>query len=279
MDTSMKGLQASTETLKVEVIGKIDGIAGRLDEYEERFQQIEQHIERIDERHATLVGEMVEKEDAAKKTIEALTKRVVDLEEKVLALANVTTDIDDLVENVESRTNRQLRETLVFKNVPETEDDASDYDDTKKLLAEIISTHCDDVTYDQAFSEIKRAHRERDRPQDENPLARKVPSRKGKRLIYAAFHSWDLCQTVIKTFRLKCVKDPRFTISAEQKYGPITNKRRQMAFQLRRELIDSGAITSGYVDFPARLMVNLPGDYNGNKKVYKLHTNFSKHKI
>ena len=46
------------------------------------------------------------------------------------------------------------------------------------------------------------------------------------------------------------------------------------------ELKEAGTISSGFVDFPARLMVNFPGDINVfGKKVYKLHTNFSKHDV
>ena len=66
-------------------------------------------------------------------------------------------------------------------------------------------------------------------------------------------------------------------ISADQKYGPITTKRRQMAFQVRKELKENGSITSGYVDFPAKLMVNIPGQVTGDgKKLYKCYRNFSK---
>ena len=53
-----------------------------------------------------------------------------------------------------------------------------------------------------------------------------------------------------------------------------------MAFETRKALKDGGVITSGYVDFPAKLMVNFAGDINRNgKKVYKEHTNFSSHKV
>ena len=74
--------------------------------------------------------------------------------------------------------------------------------------------------------------------------------------------------------------DHSYKIAADQKYGPLTSKRRQMAFQLRRELKDSGVITSAYVDFPAKLMVNVPGDLNGDgKKIYKPYRNFSKEPV
>ena len=186
--------------------------------------------------------------------------------------------MDRMAENIEDRTNRQLRETLIIKNVPEigeenTNNSTKNYQATKKLLAELISKHLN-IGYDDVFAELKRAHRERDRSDEDLEY-----SRKGKRWIYAAFHSWDLSQEVIDTFRLKCIKERAFIISAEQKYGRLTSRRRQLAFTLRKELKDAGTITSGFVNFPARLMVNYPGEMNGNKKVYKLHSNFSKHKV
>ena len=59
-------------------------------------------------------------------------------------------------------------------------------------------------------------------------------------------------------------------------YGPLTSKRWNMAFELRKELKAKGDIISGYVQFPAKLMVNYPGNINRfGKKVYQEHSNFS----
>ena len=84
---------------------------------------------------------------------------------------------------------------------------------------------------------------------------------------------------MIEVFKEKCIKDPTFSISADQKYGRRTSKRRQLALKLRKDLKAAGTITSGFVNFPAKLMVNYPGEMRGPRKVYRLHTNFSKHKI
>lgn len=97
--------------------------------------------------------------------------------------------VAQLTEVVEDCTNRQLRETLVFKNIPEEGSDES-YKQTKELLATVISTHCSEISYEVAFSQIKRAHRERKRSEGQD-----FPE--GKRLIYAAFHGCDICQTII----------------------------------------------------------------------------------
>ena len=179
--------------------------------------------------------------------------------------------LNQLIEKVEDRTNRQLRETLVFKNIPE-EGREETYMQTKELLATTINRVIPEYSYDFVFSQIKRAHRERNRNNDDG----RQNLRAGKRLIFAAFHSWDLCQKVIEVFRQKCIEDVNFNIAADQKYGPLTSKRRQMAFQLRRQLLDAGHISSGFVDFPAKLMVNVPGERRPDgKKLYKQHKNFS----
>ena len=79
---------------------------------------------------------------------------------------------------------------------------------------------------------------------------------------------------------MKGVKEANFNIFAEQKYGPITMKRRNLALQKRKELKDSGTISGGFVAFPAKLMVNFDRELNSNgKKVYRLHSDFSSHEI
>ena len=135
------------------------------------------------------------------------------------------------------------------------------------------------MSFDFAFDNIDRAHRESKRkPRHQHD---QVPSRQGKRLIFAAFHSWNLSQTIIEDFRLKCIREANFNISADQMFGPtMTAKRRKLALKKRKKLKENGLITSGFVDFPARLMVNMPGEVGPTgKKMYKLHSNFSKHKV
>ena len=50
-----------------------------------------------------------------------------------------------------------------------------------------------------------------------------------------------------------------------------------MASDKRKELKNAGLITSGFINYPARLMVNCPGEFDASgKKKYKLHSDFSK---
>ena len=271
IETRLDGLQTSTDEAKTELGAKIDGISNRLDGYDAKLVVIEKNVQSTDDRVEELNALIANKDENILKKFDVMSKRIEELEGKVALYENVPNELGQLAEKVEDRTNRQLRETLVFKGIPEDEDTEEDkYTETKKLLATIISTHVTEVSYDEALKQIKRAHREADR--DDHYRA-------GKRLIFAAFHSWDLCQLILQTFRRKCINDHEFPISAEQKYGPLTTRRRQLAHLTRKGLKETGTITSGYVDYPARLMVNYPGEVISNKKVYRLHTNFSKHKV
>ena len=281
-EENFKLLTTSQDQTKTELFSKIDGITTRLDSFDVRIDKMERSIQHTDTRVGELSAQLENGDLAVSQKFSTLNKRIEELEAKLAKLEglpnkigpleSIPSKVDLLAEKVEDRTNRQLRETLVFKNIPEEERDAS-YKETKELLATVISRNCPDFTYNDVLTQIKRAHRESKRNSEQN-------SRAGKRLIFAAFHSWDMTQKIIETFRQKCITDRAFTIAAEQKYGPMTSKRRQLAFILRRRLIDSGEIVSGYVDFPARLMVNVPGATRSDgKKRYEQHTDFSRYAV
>ena len=157
--------------------------------------------------------------------IERLSSRIAVLEGKIHSLESLPAKVTDLTERVEERTNRQLRETLVFRNFPESSPDET-YAQIKQLLAEQISEHCG-IPFDDVNNQIKRAHRESKSKIRENDY------RKGKRHIFAAFHSWELCQSILEKFRLKCIQNSDFKLAADQKYGPLTTKRRYLALQKR----------------------------------------------
>ena len=259
-------------------------LAGKIDRFGERLEKLEQRLDKIDEYHVVhtqkfeeVDGRVEEVEKQVNLGFTSLINRMNIVETEIQRfqedipeqLKQLRIDNDKLKEELESRTNRQLRRTLVFKNIPETKDDES-YDEVKALLAKTISEHTD-IPEDEAVAEIERAHRE---------AKRDGGTRQGKRKIFAAFLNWELPQKILDKFKKRCIEDRFFGIYVDQMYGPLTTFRRNLAFEARKRLKQEGAITSGYVDFPARLMVNIPGDLNRDgKKVYKLHTNFSLHKV
>ena len=262
------------KTERQELSEKLDTFTVRLDKVDERLDQHdEKHVE-LENEITTTNNKIVTLDREVTGEIRALQNRVASLEEQQ---QQHIADVKTLQEEGEDRTNRQLRKTIIFRNVQEIDDDES-FKDTKELLARLISTHCEETSYEFSLGNIDRAHRESKRRP--NRLTGEAPTREGKRLIFAVFHSWDFCQRVIESFRMKCIRETNFVISADQMYGPLTSRRRKLAFQKRRELKVGGLITSGYVDFPARLMVSMPGEVDETgKKLYKLHSNFSKHQV
>ena len=243
-----------------DLVTKLASLTTRLDDVEKDL-----------EAKTDLIAANEEGLKANAQSLDTLTKRITYLEEQCKKNKNIPSDIKIIEELLEDRTNRQLRETLVFQNVPETSEKES-YEVTKDLLAELIADNIGGQTKDSAKLLIKRAHRESPRNVD-NPNA----TRKGKRLIFAAFHSWDLCEEVKEVFRRKCIQDVNFNISVDQKYGPRKSKRRKMAFDKRKELRAAGTVSSAFIDFPARLMVNYTGEFNNmGKEIYKLHEDFSR---
>jgi hypothetical protein len=262
---SIHDLKKTSQAENQDILEKIDGLSTRLN-------TIESGLSELSEAHDELSQEVDSLKTDTTDQLKVLTDKIDILERKVKTLEGLPEKVNSLTELTEERTNRQLRETLVFKNVPEINDDET-YAETKEVLAKLISEHCN-LQYDDVFLEIKRAHRESKRRNLDNHY------RKGKRLIFVAMHSWDLCQTIIETFRSKNIRNPEFQIMADQKYGPLTTRRRSLAFQKRKELKANGEISGGYVNFPAKLMVNVGGQVdNLGKKIYKLHTDFSKHEI
>ena len=176
-ENAMKQLTSTVETSKSELIEKIDGITNRLDSYDVRITNVEKAVTRTDDRVGELGAQLAHGDQMMTQKVDVLTKRVVELEEKLARFEDLSNKVghlenlpgkgDQLRENIEDRTNRQLRETLVFKNIPEEVQDES-YKETKELLATVISNNCPDVSYEQALSQIKRAHRERNQNFDEH---------------------------------------------------------------------------------------------------------------
>ena len=162
----------------------------------------------------------------------------------------------ELEERVEERTNRSLRQTMVFKGIPEVPREK--WSDTTKILAQKIAECCD-VPYVDAENSINRAHRS-------------GSNMNKPRHIYANFYEWGVTQDIVKKFRSQNFESPDFKIYAEYKYGPLTSVRRSEALKMRKSLKEGNIIISGYVKYPARLMVK----YSSDDKGYTEHEDFSK---
>ena len=165
--------------------------------------------------------------------------------------------LNEIEERIEERTNRQLRQTLVFRGLPERASEKS-WADTEKVLATAIGTalNCD------ASEMINRCHRTGD-PKYFTEAGRTRP-------IAAAMFAWKDCETIIDAFR----NDRGSNIYADYKYGPKTTRRRNLAMKLRKELKQKGELKQAYVNYPAKLMGKREGDLR-----YRLIKDFSKEAV
>ena len=78
-------------------------------------------------------------------------------------------------------------------------------------------------------------------------------------------YSWKACEDILWSARKKK------NVFIDYKFGPLTTRRRNLALQKRRELLNKGTLTQAHVGYPARLMGKTQSD-----KKYKLIEDFSK---
>ena len=214
----------------------------------------------------------------AMKLSEQLKKDVTKLQEENIHLKtkiqNTINGQHKLEEVIEDNKNRQLRKTLVFKGIPEQQiDEASsnpdgsqktrseNWDDTATILAKTMAETLN-TTVDKARNMVERCHR-----------AAPNPKYKGNapRPIFAAFMDWRDSELTKDSFRKN---NP--AVFVEQKVGPRTTARRNMALKEHKQLKDNNSIFNGYVSHPARLMVK---DTNARGAKYFLWKDYSKEPV
>ena len=168
-------------------------------------------------------------------------------------------------DELDDQVNRNLRNNLVIKNVP---GDEKSWDETKKVVADLLAEldeHNGDGNKYQAL--IERAHRhgknEQSNANGDHHYATK------NRTIYARLYNSEDTKYFVKKARLLRVANKRYTISVEQQFTEKLKARRNDAMLERRKLLDDKTISSGFLDYPAKLMVKFTGDTK-----YKLHSTF-----
>lgn len=247
--------------------------------FEKNYKKIVNEFNKTIESLKSQLDEVEARATNAEKKIKLLETENQKLKEVLNSTSNTANAnanaINALEERIEDRTNRQLRKTMVFRGVPENDNET--WDDTKSLLAaEIAKVLNTEETDAEEMSErvheaeemLERVHR-----------AAPNPHYKGSapRPIFAAFNYWPDTVEVIDKFREHNINnDNDNKVTADYKYGPLTTKRRSLAMLERKKLKESNAIVAGYVAFPARLMVKT-SNRQGSK--YKLHKDFSKEKV
>ena len=215
--------------------------------------------------------------DNAEKAAEQFKKDIKKIQEKNTSLdTKLTTTKKELIQcidTVEDNKNRQLRKTLVFRGIDEMTfpDDPNKqrqetWEETAKVLADCMAKKMN-ISTREAESMVERCHRSKPNPRYNGTAPRPI---------FAAFCNWKDSELTKKTFRESNISgqmlgnNNRKQVIVENKYGPRTTVRRNMALQERKELKQAGRIVSAYVAFPARLMVK-----EGRDAKYRLMKDFS----
>ena len=237
---------------------KLTAVVTRVMELEERVADNRTQLET----QATKMEELCLANEELRLHIDSLSEKIEQFESEnsKFSSSDIINKITEVEERLESRTNRQLRQTLVFKGVRETEDES--WDDTFDIIAGITSKHLG-ISKQKALSMFNRVHRGRPAKNDNN----------SPRAIYANLFKWYDCEELVDCFKKLNIEN-KSSVRVSYHYGPRTSYRRNLALVERKRLKDSGVITSGYLEFPAKLF----GKSRGSDK-YKLVKDFSKEEV
>ena len=133
-----------------------------------------------------------------------------------------------------------MRNNLIIKNIPE--EDQETWDISKNKVGEILES-ISGVDRNKITEGIERAHRGGKKKADK------------RRNIYIRFYSWDDAEYYFQKFKSLAMKKHHFNYKIDRQYSKKLTSRRNEAMLERKRLLDSKQIVSGYVDFPAKLLV------------------------
>ena len=179
--------------------------------------------------------------------ITQLTTRVKSLEDETVkgdVVKQLSDELDDL-------RNRNMRNNLVIKGMPES--DGPEKENTRN----IVILHLADLTgenVDELEHIVDRCHRG----------GKTDPNNRRPRNIYMNLSASRHVDNFIDAAR-----ERRSPYKHERQYTKAINDRRNAAMMERKRLKDNKLIVSGYVDYPAKLMVKKPG-----AKKYTLENEF-----
>ena len=217
-------------------VEQITANVDRLDNFEQRIAELERKSILKDEKIAELERNSTQKDNDI---------RALRLENETLK-----SDLDDQV-------NRGMRNNLIIKGIPE--EDKEDDEATRKIVCEALATLTTEYAADDIEDLLDRTHRGGKRQRNNQG-----PEPARPRNIYMNFISSFHVDHFMKAVR---TEKPYFKL--ERQFSKPVTDRRNLAMLERRKLLTNKQIKSGYLEYPARLMVKSDGDEN-----YRLHKDF-----
>ena len=168
----------------------------------------------------------------------------------------------------DDQTNRNMRTTLVIRNLPEDTDKTMNK--TTKILAKFLANIDIDEnnTIGTYGKQIERAHLSNPTPTNDESS-----NHDGPRPIFVRFQSWkdsEKCKRLIVNYN-KSINEinnnPSNTkIYVDQLYSKPVQLRRKKAFEERKKLRENQKDTPMFVKDPADLMIKVNGKYTCHKK-------------
>ena len=159
--------------------------------------------------------------------------------------------ITELEVKLDDQVNRSMRLNLILKGVPEktsTIAQSETWEETKALVTDTLHQHTGG-NKDGIFNSIDRAHRG-------------GKSYNGKpRNIYMKLFNTDDVKHYHELFRRACVADRNLKIKIDYQFSDRVQTRRNEAMKKRHQLLKDKQIISGYLLYPAKLMVKNTGDH------------------
>ena len=151
------------------------------------------------------------------------------------ALQNLTVELDDVK-------NRSMRGNLIFYAIPEIETEGTT---TKDLLADFLVYHLGVPNRERALTYLVRVHRSRRNNNEGEQQQNKA------RPIYVKFSRDDTAEFFLRASITEKVTSKGFKVTKQ--FTKELQERRNKALVRRRQMIDNGEITKGFVDYPAVL--------------------------
>ena len=258
-DAVTSTVELMTERFTVIIEEKLTGVLSRVSELEVTItnNQIQFDLQAKELQKLSLAN------DELRANIDLISQKLEDIEtaQNQYSSTEVSKKIKEVEERLEERTNRGLRQTLVFRGVREQKNES--WEDTFEIVVEIIAKNMG-ISQNSARSMLNRVHRGRPSDNADN---------NSPRPIYAAMFKWYDCENIIDEFRDLNIHK-KSSIRVSYMYGPLTTKRRGLALIERKRLKELGVIVSGYISYPAKLFAKVPG---GDK--YNMIKDFSSHEV
>ena len=170
--------------------------------------------------------------------------------------------ISTLQVRLEDQTCRNTRTTLIIRGIPASKEKEK-WHETRKSVCTALSKAFK-LNYKEVDQMIERIHRRPKSPTDDN----NKNDKKQETVIDAKFYDWNDSERILRLSR-KYSKTSKIFI--DQRYGPDTTWRRNQALAVRKDLKANEEIVSGFVKYPAKLMVK----HNAADEHYTLFKDFS----